>query len=171
MLVISDTGPLRYLIEIDAVDVLPVLYGAQNLLTTPEVIGELCLPHFPVRVRNWAASPPTWLKIESPLSIDFLDRLDSGEASALSLARERSAELVLIDERDGTTVARGIGLETYGTLGVIALAGARRKLDFEKTLDALANTRFRKTSKDLDRVRELYADLQRDFDQDQKNTS
>ena len=39
MLVVSDTSPLRYLIEVGAVEVLPRLYS--SVLTTPQVMQEL----------------------------------------------------------------------------------------------------------------------------------
>lgn len=158
MVVVADTGPLRYLVEIGIVDVLAELYG--SVLTTTAVIQELKLPHFPADVREWAEQTPAWLKIDSPLSVEFLDRLDSGEASALSLAIERAADLVLIDERDGTAIARGLGLVTYGTLGVIALAGARGLLDFAKNLEALATTtQFRLTAAVIERARLRYREL------------
>ena len=64
------------------------LYG--SVLTTTAVIQELKLVHFPAVVREWAEQTPAWLKIDSPLSVEFLDRLDNGEASALSLALERA---------------------------------------------------------------------------------
>jgi len=90
MLIVSDTGPLRYLIETRAIDALPRLYG--TILTTSTVVDELQMPHFPAAVQQWAQNTPAWLKIERPQHLDFLDRLDAGEASALSLAVERRAD-------------------------------------------------------------------------------
>src|ERR1700733_8442226 len=98
MLVISDTGPLRYLVELNAIDILQDLYGRTGVMTTPQVMSELRLSHFPAAVQRWGTFPPAWLQIESPKTIEFLDRLDVGEASAISLAEERRADLVLIDE-------------------------------------------------------------------------
>jgi len=45
--------------------------------------------------------------------------LDSGEASALSLAVEIHADAVLIDERRGYEVAVQLGLRTLGILGIL----------------------------------------------------
>lgn len=50
MIVVADTGPLRYLVEIDAVHALPILFG--NVLTTPDVVGELNTLTFPDNVRT-----------------------------------------------------------------------------------------------------------------------
>ena len=158
MIVVSDTGPLRYLIEVNAAHVLPRLYG--QVLTTPQVIRELTLPHFPSIVRNWIECPPAWLKIDSPDTILFTDRLDMGEASAISLACERSARLILIDERDGTEVARSLGFATFGTLGVLAQAGARGEIDFERAITQLTkNTKFCHTLEVIDRTRQRYHEL------------
>jgi hypothetical protein len=96
------------------IDVLPRLYG--SIFTTSAVVEELRLPHFPATVQQWAQGPPSWLMIEQPQRVDFLDQLDAGEASAISLAVERHADAVLIDERNGTMVARSNGLSTIGTL-------------------------------------------------------
>ena len=65
MLIVSDTSPLRYLIEIEAIDVLPRLYG--EILTTPQVLTELRQGQFPAVVRHWADCLPGWLKIQEKL--------------------------------------------------------------------------------------------------------
>jgi predicted nucleic acid-binding protein len=48
-----------------------------------------------------------------------LAHLDEGEAHAITLALERRADLLLIDERDGTAAARARGLTVTRTLGVL----------------------------------------------------
>ncbi len=155
MLVVSNTSPLRYLVEVRAVDVLPKLYAP--VYTTPQVISELQLGHFPETVRQWADNPPNWLHIQAPTTLRFLDRLDDGEASALSLACDLHASVILMDERTGREVARSLGLEPRGTLGVIARAGACGHLDFEATLLTLTTqTRFRFTSELIENARRQY---------------
>jgi predicted nucleic acid-binding protein len=146
MLIVSDTGPLRYLIEIQAIECLPRLYG--DVLTTPTVISELREPHFPAVVQQWARQIPAWLKIVQPNHVDFLDRLDAGEASALSLALERRGDAILIDERTGTIVARSNGVATIGTLAVLMEAGYAGFLDFHDAIQRLiTETRFRHSRK------------------------
>lgn len=158
MVVVSDTGPLRYLVEIDAIDLLPNLYG--GILTTPEVLGELKFDHFPDRVRTWAETPPTWLEIAAPTTIRrFTPEVHQGEASAISLAVERSADLILIDERTASAVALDAGLETYGLLGVVARGGARELIDFEDAMARIKKTKFRMKETDIERARELYYEL------------
>ena len=135
MIVVSDNSPLQYLILIGCIDVLPTLYG--QVLTTPQVIDELSHKETPDSVRQWVKALPLWINIESPAKLNFLDIIDMGEASAISLAQERHADLVLIDERAGTDTVRRVGLQAVGTLGVLIDAGVEQLIDFEAILKKL----------------------------------
>jgi predicted nucleic acid-binding protein len=151
MLIVSDTGPLRYLIETAAIDALPRLFG--SIRTTSTVIKELSLSHFPTGVREWATQLPGWLLVDEPSTIQFEDVLDAGEASAISLALERHADMVLIDERSGTTVAHANGLRTIGSLAVLQKAGIAGMIDFHEAIRRLTTeTQFRHTRKLIDQV-------------------
>jgi predicted nucleic acid-binding protein len=50
--VVADTSPLNYLILIDAVELLPRLYG--NIVIPTEVLDELLAHGAPQRVSEWA---------------------------------------------------------------------------------------------------------------------
>jgi len=50
---------------------------------------------------------------------EFVDR---GGAEAMVLALELDADLLLIDDRDARNLAKKLGLQVMGTLGVLALA-------------------------------------------------
>jgi predicted nucleic acid-binding protein len=69
--------------------------------------------------------------------------LHRGETDALFLARELRADVLLMDELDGRTVARQFGLTVIGTLGVLDLAAARGLLDFRDAWQRLRATSFR----------------------------
>ena len=60
----ADTTALRYLIEIEAVHLLPAMFA--HVIIPPEVAAELQRPKTPVQVRSWMASPPSWLMILQP---------------------------------------------------------------------------------------------------------
>ncbi len=51
--------------------------------------------------------------------------IDTGEAEAIVLALELKADLLLVDDRDARNLAKKLGLQLMGTLGVIALAKYR----------------------------------------------
>lgn len=155
MIVVSDNSPLQYLILIGCADCLPTLYG--EAVTTPQVVAELTHPRAPDPVRAWTLARPSWLKVEAPRRMQFLETLDLGEASALSLAKERGASLILIDDRAGNEAAHGIRVESIGTLGVLIEAGLDGLIDFERALAKLADqTAFYATPRLLAAARQIY---------------
>ena len=60
-LVVTDTGPLHYLVLTGDIALLPTLF--QKVLTPERVRGELAHAEAPAAVRGWIAAPPTWLEI------------------------------------------------------------------------------------------------------------
>src|ERR1017187_4379482 len=63
--VLSDTSPIRYLVQIDASEVLGALYG--RVLVPESVAGELSQPRTPEAVKRWISQPPAWLEIVPPV--------------------------------------------------------------------------------------------------------
>jgi predicted nucleic acid-binding protein len=53
MIVVSDTSPLNYLILIERVNVLPILFN--RVVAPPAVVAELCHPEAPKVVADWAS--------------------------------------------------------------------------------------------------------------------
>jgi predicted nucleic acid-binding protein len=141
--IVSDTTPLNYLIMIGAVEVLFRLY--KRVLIPSAVRDELGHPSTPEVVRSWLAQPPYWLEIVNPVASPdpALSYLDMGEIQAITLALEHRAELLLIDERDGTIAARRRGLIVIGTLGVLDRAAALGWIDLPTMFDRLRQTTFR----------------------------
>ncbi len=139
MIAVADTSPLRYLILVEAVEVLPQMFG--QVYAPPVVMQELQASRSPEleSVRRWAANPPAWLTVQDPQEIDPSIHLGKGETAAISLARELRADWILIDERKGSREAGKRGLQVAGTLVVIEEAGARYLLDYESTKNRLIN--------------------------------
>ena len=61
MLVVSDASPLRYLVVIQAIKILPLLY--ERVVVPQAVLAELQHPRSPHEVRTWLATPPAWVEI------------------------------------------------------------------------------------------------------------
>ncbi len=141
MLVVSDTSPINYLVLIGHDDVLPRLFS--RVLTVPAVLAELSHAGSPALVRQWASTPPKWLEVRAPTSLQPTLRLGRGEVEALSLASEMKADAVLIDERKGAQAAAALGLLVTGTLGVLQLAGERGLVSLPDAIGALRATTFR----------------------------
>ena len=124
MIVVSDTTPLRHLIAIGKVDLLRRVYGA--VVVPVAVWSELQSQSTPPAVKAWLQSAPDWLQVrragEPPPGDTSLDNLDDGEREAIRLAVELKADLLLMDEAEGRSLALGLGLPVTGTLGLLERA-------------------------------------------------
>ncbi len=112
MQVIADTGPLNYLVQIDAIGVLPKLFD--RIFMPTSVHEELAHQRAPAAVRDWAVRTPTWLAVRPDDGCDWNDplwhALDEGERAVMSLASRIGAELILMDDRAGVVFSAGWAL-------------------------------------------------------------
>ena len=155
-IVVADTGPLNYLILIGQIDILPHLFGAVAVPTA--VIDELRHPTAPQAVRAWAANPPPWLTLhDDSVDPEWLQRLDTGERAAISLASALGETLLLVDDRAGASAARGQGLRITGTVGVLIDAAQQGLLCLDTAFAALRATNFRFPPALLDALLEEHA--------------
>jgi predicted nucleic acid-binding protein len=144
MIVVADTSPLNYLIQIDSDHLLPQLYG--SIVIPSAVMSELSDSRAPLAIRQWLSHVPLWLEVRLLLAApeQALAYLGPGEREAIQLCEELKASLLLIDERDGRLEARQRGLLTTGTLGVLLAAGDLRLIDPRKAYRRLVEeTSFR----------------------------
>jgi len=69
--------------------------------------------------------------------------VDRGEAEAIVLALELNADLLLVDDRDARNLAKKLGLQVMGTLGVLALAKYRGLVrEVKPIIDKLVGSGF-----------------------------
>ncbi len=144
MIVVADTSPLNYLIQIDCIHLLQPLYG--NIVVPFGVLEELSVPGSPAVVRLWAIDRPDWIDVRTPSSQPDADLvlLDKGEREAIQIAVELHADRLLMDERRGRVEAERRGLTATGTLGVLLAAGKLQLVDPEAAyLRLIAETSFR----------------------------
>ena len=139
--VVSDTSPLHYLVECEAIGILPVLF--QEILIPPTVHRELQHQRTPPRVRAWAQSLPVWVKVRAPAVLDDSLDVDEGEKEAICLAREVKAVAILMDDRKGRAEAVRCGLRVAGTIGLLEAAAGRGLLDFAVSIQRLRQTNAR----------------------------
>jgi predicted nucleic acid-binding protein len=97
-LVVADTSPLRYLLQIEQIEILPRLF--EKIFIPSVVYDELRHPSAPQAVQTWMRSRPDWLEVSVVSASDdpSLGALDEGEKSAIALGLSLSADLVLIDD-------------------------------------------------------------------------
>lgn len=109
-IVITDSGCLISLERINRLDILPALFS--QVLLPPAVQAEfgVVLP---------------WLKVVPPQDRGMVAALkmlvDEGEAEAIALAYELQYRLI-IDDLQGRKVARDLGLQIMGTIGILVMA-------------------------------------------------
>jgi predicted nucleic acid-binding protein len=141
--VVADTGPLRYLVLIEAIDILPRLFGR---VLIPEIVGaELSRPSTPLPVRAWLAAAPAWLERRAapPAPGILPPQLGAGERAAIGLAQAIGDALLLIDDRAGIEAARARGVRATGTLGILVQAARSGLVDLPTAFERLKATNFR----------------------------
>ena len=129
---VSNTSPLLNLAIIGRLELARAQFG--SVVVPPAVAGEFRLEEGrPGSSALRRAVEDGWIAVEEP-SDDPLIRtlrqdLDLGESEAITLAVEKEAGLILLDEREGRRRARNVGLEVTGALGILARADRRGELD------------------------------------------
>lgn len=124
---------------------LPKLF--ERVLAPQTVRDELADPEAPAAVREWIARPPDWLDVRPDPDVGARDwgrgpRLDRGERAVIALALAVKADLVLMDDQAGVTVARRRGLAATGTLGVLDIAVQQGLVDLVEAFERLKATSF-----------------------------
>lgn len=140
MIAVADSSPFVVLVSIGHIDVLAALFS--DVFIPPEVEAELASPRRPDAVRAFIAEPPSWLRVQHPVSLEPIEGLHAGEAAAISLARELGADLVIIDERLGRRAATERGLRPVGTIGVLEVAAGRGLIDLADAFRMVKITDF-----------------------------
>lgn len=150
MLVVSDTTPLNYLIQIDYVDLLPRLL--ERVCIPGMVRGELSHPQAPFSVRQWIASPPEWLSVSDPAVRVIPSELHRGEAEAIALTRELNADFFLTDDWMARNRAIKEGLAVLTTPLNLRAAADRGLIVLDEAIDRLLTTNFRIDKKHIDEL-------------------
>lgn len=140
-LVVADTGPIRYLVIIEAIGILPKLFD--RVVLPRSVMAELSHPRAPSKSRDWASNLPAWAEVRSAHHIDLEKILDPGEAEAIALALELKASALLLDEAEGRKHAISRGLPVAGTVGLLEKAASHNLLNLREALNRLRKTNFR----------------------------
>ena len=122
--IIADTSVLIHFHNINRLEILRELY--QEITITLEIANEFGKPL------------PQWIKIKKLKDKKYQDlintQLDLGESSAIALAIENDDSLIILDDLKARKLAKRIGLNYTGTLGVINKAKENRLVDEIKPL-------------------------------------
>lgn len=125
-LVVADAGPLIALARLGALPLLPELFS--QALVTPQVLAECeARPDRDEGAALRAAIAAGHLTLRAPRFAAPAWGVDAGESSAMALALEAAAG-VLMDDRAGRVVAGHLGLDVIGTAGLLVLAKRRGRI-------------------------------------------
>jgi predicted nucleic acid-binding protein len=154
MIVVADSGPIHYLVLIGDVDVLLPLFS--RVLIPDAVRSELTHTRTPPIVRQWIANPPEWAEIRSirHSSELLLAKFGPGEHEAILLARQLSADYLLIDDARARSLAEAESVRTIRTIGILRSAARRGLIDLRSSIEKLMATNFRISSSFLNRIRQ-----------------
>ena len=144
MKAVSNTTPLRYLIAIEQEHLLGQLF--EKVFVPAAVHEELTDARTPEAVRRRALSMPVWFEVRTVRETHrtvLPVTLHRGERQAILLAEEMLADVLLIDEQIGRTIALSRNLPLSGTLGVLERADRMGLVsDFPQVLQRLKTSGF-----------------------------
>lgn len=124
MIVVSNTTPLIGLATIQRFDLLKQLFG--EIVIPQAVYDEAVVKGREEGDAKREVSTATWIittHVQDRLAVEvLLDEMDFGEAETIVLAREISADWVLMDEKKGRRKLTELGLKKIGTLGILLRA-------------------------------------------------
>ncbi len=143
MIVISDTTPIISLLKAGKLEVLEKLY--QTIVVPEAVYGELTRNHTYEEEKKVIERCEFFTiekvhNVESVRILRDVTGLDAGESEALVLYGEKKADLLLIDEHKGRSVAKKMSVKHIGTAGILMLAfneGVLTAREVRETLEIL----------------------------------
>ena len=138
ILIVADTGPINYLIQIGQIELLAQL--VEKTVLPASVQTELLHDAAPVAVRTWAANPPAWVEIRAAKQTIEAKDISDADREAIALARELNASVLLMDDSQARRCAARLGVVTMGTLGLLEVAAARELISLRLVVEKLRAT-------------------------------
>lgn len=143
MPIVSNTSPILNLAIVDQLELLHQQFG--EILIPHAVLDELKVnEERPGSQAIREAISSGWIHTQEvsnePLAQLLKQTLDQGEASAIALAIGLEADWTLLDEREGRKVAKSLGLNVTGILGILLRAKQVGELEsLQPVIDDLMN--------------------------------
>ena len=135
MIVISDTTPIISLLKINQLELLNHMFGDVQI---PDAVYEELISNnrFQAEAEQiLSAEYITKVVVEDKKSVALLRRatgLDAGESEAIILSDEIKADLLLMDELKGRQIAKQMGLNIMGTIGILMTAFEEKLLSADE---------------------------------------
>ncbi len=126
MIIVSDTSPITNLAAIGQLDLLRQLYSRviipQAVYNEMVGVDKVVPGAVEVQQLSWIQTIAVVNSQQVTEIQENQNNIDLGEAEAIILSKELKADLLLMDERRGRTVATSYGLNVTGLLGVLLQA-------------------------------------------------
>ena len=146
MVVISDTSPIINLAAINLLGLLPNLF--EKVIIPQKVYEEIV-----INGAGMAGADDTeqadWVEVRQVKDQkhveSLLNKIHPGEAEALVLSLELSADLVIIDDAEARNIAQSMGLDYTGLLGILLVAKQKKLIpEIRQVMNRLiSDTSFR----------------------------
>ncbi len=141
MIVISDTTPIISLLKAGKLELLEKLY--QTVVVPEAVYDELIRNRVYEEEKKEIEKCPFLViekvhNVESVRILRDVTGLDAGESESLILYGEKQADLLLIDEHKGRSVAKKMSVKHIGTVGILMLAFDEGILTAKEVRETLA---------------------------------
>ncbi|MCK4764985.1 MAG: DUF3368 domain-containing protein [Candidatus Aminicenantes bacterium] len=136
--VVSNATPI---ISLAGVEKLPIFNDLfQKVIIPGAVFKEIYLGKYP-GYKDLDSDLFEIQELGNPEKLDFLlNELDRGESESILLAKEISADILIIDERHAYKIAQSQGLNVIGTLSVLLMAKERGLIkNIKPVLDEMIN--------------------------------
>ncbi|ELR97534.1 DUF3368 domain-containing protein [Gloeocapsa sp. PCC 73106] len=137
MLVVSNTSPILNLAIVDQLSLLRQQFGRIQIPSA--VLDELKMDEErPGSQRIRIAITQGWIQVQSVSDVSLIrllrQTLDKGESEAIALALEIQAQWTILDEHDGRKIAKSLGLQVTGILGILIRAKQTGELSSLETI-------------------------------------
>lgn len=153
--VVSNSTPLIALARIRRFQLLRELFGEINI---PLAVYDEVVNAGKGRAGVIEVESADWIHCHQVSNSDLVAflriSLDAGEAEAIALAKEISADLVLLDDSDGRNIAESVGIRFTGTIGILLRYYHGHPTDFKNALDELLAQGFRLSKEEYVKILE-----------------
>ena len=144
MIVVSDSTPLITLMKATQLQILHELFG--EIIVPEAVYDELTVneKYFEETKLIKISEFIRVISVEDRKSVSLLQRaagLDLGESEAIIYAENNNADLLLVDEALGRRVAKSMGIEIMGSIGVLVSAFRKGFLNEDEANNAFQRIR------------------------------
>lgn len=158
MIIVSDTTPILSLLKVGRLGLLESLY---HEIVVPEAVYDELTRNEEYKNEIKEIAECTFLSVEKVQNVESVDilrnvtGLDAGESESLVLYGEKKADLLLIDEHKGRSVAKRMSVNHVGTVGILMQAFDEKIItegEIREILEIFLESDIRLSQKLCDRV-------------------